>query len=127
MVRRGGKTRQHRKLHRRRITHKKPHVRGGKPPGLKINTSTYDIPTSLTKKEIKEHLDILYKIENMNESYGKLEIIIVGLLNKPGAIGRETDVIQLEMLKYAAEKHHDKPRQIANVLISVLERFTPKD
>lgn len=109
---------------RRQITYKKQRV-GGRPPGLHINTSSFQIETSLTKKEIGEYMKMLHEIENVKESYALLESTIVKLMNTPGAISRDVDLLQLEMLKDAAEKHHDKPIQIANVLIGVLDRFTP--
>lgn len=116
---------------------KKKRVGGCRPPGLsglKINTGTYVIPTTLRRDEIDAMVAKLQTIQGRNVSaYEHVAQIADKLLAKPGAITLEGDVAQVQHAKSFAKgaaaannvkrEKYDKAENVANIIIGVLERI----
>lgn len=102
--------------------------KGGGLPGLSINTGTYSIMTTLTKSEIDEMIEELNGIEDMdtNSAYARLYEISNELLNKKDALTIDSNRAEVSTMRIAAEKHHDRPVRIANILINILEHLQMK-
>jgi hypothetical protein len=110
---------------------------GGRPPGLSgltINTGSYKIATTLSRKEIDSMIDELRGIEGRNvETYKHVAQIAEKLLAKDKAITLEADKFELEhaagFAKDAAKANNDKREKysrtenIANLIINVLEKI----
>jgi hypothetical protein len=110
---------------------------GGRPPGLSgltINTGSYKIATTLSRKEIDSMIDELRGIEGRNvEAYKHVAQIAEKLLAKDKAITLEADKFELEhaagFAKDAAKANNDKREKysrtenIANLIINVLEKI----
>lgn len=119
-----------------RRTMKKKRV-GGRPPGLsglKINTGSYSIPTTLRGDEIAAMIAELQGIEGRSVgAYEHVAEIAGKLLARQGAITLEGDVSQVEHAKSFAEAaasannvkrvKYDKAENVANIIIGVLERI----
>ena len=117
-------------------TMKKKRVGGGRPgmPGLKINTGSYKIATSLGREEIAAMIAELQTIQGRGvEAYAHVSQIASRLLATPGAITLEGDVSQVEHAKSFAEAasaannvkraKYDKAENVANIIVAVLERI----
>lgn len=117
-------------------TMKKKRVGGGRPgmPGLKINTGSYKIATSLGREEIAAMIAELQTIQGRGvEAYARVSDIASRLLATQGAITLEGDVSQVEHAKSFAEAasaannvkraKYDKAENVANIIVAVLERI----
>lgn len=110
---------------------------GGRPPGLsglRINTGSYVIPTTLGQEEIDLLIAELQGIEGRNVgSYEHVAQIAEKFLTKQGAITLDGDVAQVQHAKSFAEaavaannvkrSKYDKTENIASLIIGVLERI----
>jgi hypothetical protein len=114
-------------------TMKKKRVGGGR-PGLKINTGSYKIATSLGREEIAAMIAELQTIQGRGvEAYARVSDIASRLLATQGAITLEGDVSQVEHAKSFAEAasaannvkraKYDKAENVANIIVAVLERI----
>lgn len=120
----------------RNHTMKKKRV-GGRPPGLsglRINTGSYVIPTTLGREEIDAIVAELQGIEGRSVgAYEHVAQIAEKLLTKQGAITLEGDVAQVQHAKSFAEAavaannvkraKYDKAENVASIIIGVLERI----
>jgi hypothetical protein len=115
---------------------KKKRVGGGRlgMPGLKINTGSYKIATSLGREEIAAMIAELQTIQGRGvEAYARVSDIASRLLATPGAITLEGDVSQVEHAKSFAQAasaannvkraKYDKAENVANIIVAVLERI----